>query len=1051
MGLPMQLELKAQRLGYLFFFVSGAAALLYELIWVRLLGFVFGNTTHAVSTVLTVYMSGLGLGSYWLGRRADRWRRPLRAYGVMEIGIGAYAALTFLLLGGIQALAVGFAHRFDPGPALFSIVRLGLSFLILFPPTFLMGATLPTLAKFYIRRTEGIGSGTALLYGLNTAGAVAGTLTAGFLLLPVLGMRDTLRMAVVLNLGIGTLACLLSQQLRAAGLEPSAPTEELTLTSRSIWPRPSSSSQAWLPAGLAISGALAMAYEVSWTRVLATVLGSSTYAFTLMLATFLLGIALGSGIYERILRRRPARMSDWAGLQIGIALFALGTLPLFDRVGILTVRLFSLTLGHPLWLEGMRFGVCGLLMIVPTLCFGALFPVSASLYTQDPSVIGRRLGTLYLANTVGNVLGSLGTGFLLIPMIGLYRTFLAAIGLGGALGIAVALAHRPSSRRALAVWGAAAFLLGGGLFLARGGWSQRLITAGLHVKPFEGLGLDSGQIQAMLHDREMIFYREGSSSVVSVEQGAHRALRVNGKVDASSGRDMETQVLSAHLPHLLHPDPARTLVIGFGSGTTLRCSLAHPIRQADCVEIEPAVLEAAPYFDEINHRAYSDPRARLILNDGRNHLLMEQEAYDLIISEPSNPWIAGTATLFTVEFYELARRRLKTGGILCQWLQAYALEPADFAMVVRSIQKVFPHVTIWMTLSVDFLIIASDQPIVFDLDRIRERIDRSPELKEDLLQLGIPSAPGLLASFQLGEKDVKTYTQGNQLNTDDQLLLEFNAPWALYKNTDPLIHEALNAFRTQPLPTIARQGSDPLEDPKILVEIGQGSLAKNFAPVAQGYFERALQRSPNLPEALVGLGRCYLAGDRLLAAIDLFRKAAAADPKSAYAYGNLGWALLKGGDLTAALDALRKAAQLDPQDWDTRIREGMTLEKLQRWEEAAEAYRQGLSLNPNYWPLRFNYARTLVRAKQAAQALPLLEMLHQERRTVRAITLELAAAYEQLGQMDRAEATFEELVRLNRFRPENWRMLAHFYNRQGNRSKAVAAFLRAYELNPLPG
>ena len=1035
---------KAQRLGRLFFFTSGTAALIYEVIWLRLLGFVFGNTTYAVSAILTVYMAGLGLGSYWIGRRADRWTRPLRVYGWLELGIGLYASLTFFLLHVIQVLYVSFAQRFDPSPASFTFVRLALSFVILFIPTFFMGATLPILAKFYIHRKETIGSGTALLYGLNTAGAVAGTLLAGFCLLPLCGMRETLKVAVALNLGIGALACLLSKQLHAAGLEGSPlpnPSREEKIPHR----RPF---HLWLPVGLFISGATAMIYEVGWTRVLATVLGSSTYAFTVMLATFLLGIALGSAGAERILRRRPARWSDWAGLQMMIAFSSMATLTFFDRLGIVTVRLFALTLGYPGWLEAARFGICSALMIVPTFCFGALFPVSAALYTEDPSKVSRGVGTLYLANTLGNIMGSLSTGFLLIPTVGIYQSLRIATATGGLVGLAIAGIEGLHSKRRLATFCVATVVLFSGLWGIRGGWNQRLLTSGLHVKPYVAIGNDSNQIRALLNDWEILFYREGLNSIVSVEQYTHRALRVNGKVDASSGRDMETQLLSSHLPHLLHPNPHRSLVIGFGSGTTLRSCFAHPISKADCAEIESAVLEAAPYFDSVNYRIYKDPRARVIINDGRNHLLTEKGIYDVIVSEPSNPWMAGVASLFTVEFYELVHRRLAPGGIFCQWIQGYALDPRDFSMVIRSVKKTFPHVTLWSSLPVDFLIIASDEPIVFDLDRIQEQINRSPGLQKDLGELGIHGAAGLLASFQLGETDLEEFSKGEELNTDDRLPLEFNAPWAMYKDTEAALHQLLALHRTQPLPFIVTKGPSVSENPDLLVQVGEGHLAKDQLTVARDYFKKALDLNPQCVAAQVGLGRYYLSENQYLKAISIFEEAVALDPKSAYAYGNLGWTRWKAGDAQGALEYLQKAAAIDEQDWDTFFRQGVILGETGRWPEAAEAYQRALKLKPADLQIQIPYAHALIQSQRTEEGIRILEKLRREYRTNISITSELAEAYRKIGDISQAIAIYEELVRLNPYRPENWTQLTTLYNKQGNKQKALQALRRRRSICP---
>lgn len=1032
------------RIARFFFFISGLAALVYEVVWLRMLGLVFGNTTHAVAAVLTVYMAGLGLGSWALGRRADRWSRLLLAYGLLEIGVGLYAAASPSLLQLIEFLFVGYARTFQPSPAGLTAARLGLSFLVLFPPTFLMGATLPVLVKFFVRQREAIGPGVALLYGLNTAGAVTGTLLAGFCFLPVLGIRASLAFAVALNLVIGVFACLLgiSDRYRVQA--------ERTTSSPRRYPVPLSElpgTRRWVLLGLLVSGACAMVYEVAWTRTLASTLNSSTYAFTLMLAVFLLGLALGSGASERVLRRRPARWLDWAALQSVIVLFVLFTLPVFDDLGIVTVRLAALTIGHPLWLESARFLLCGLLMIVPTFCFGALLPVSASLYSRDPARVGGDLGLLYLANTAGNIAGSLAAGFLLIPALGIHRTFLAAAGAGTALAAgAVALSTGSAAGRGARSgrpWGALVCLAMVGAAAAGTvsawtgpGWDPRLITAGLHVRPFRVIGATSPELLGALFDLQTLFYREGANSTVSVMGHDQRYLRVNGKADASTGADMPTQVLSGHLPLLLHPSPRRALVIGFGSGSTSASVLAHPDVRADCAEIEPAVLEAAPFFDEINRRSYLDPRFRAILNDARNHLLVEAGNYDVIISEPSNPWMAGTATLFSTDFYRLVRKRLNDGGIFCQWLQAYTLHPQDFQMVVASVRSVFPHVTLWATLSADFLIVASDRPIPFDLDGIQRRLDANAQVRADLADFGIRDAAGLLGLFELGETEVSAYAKGASLNTDDQLFLEFNAPWALYEDeTMGLIRKELDQQRTKPFPAVRTAGAAVTERADFLASVGFGLLEKGLVDRARRMFEQALRIEPDRPDALAGLGRCALREGRPFTALPLLEKAAARGRGFAEASYLLGQARLQAEDPLRALEAFRQASSIDPQRWEFFSGQGAALERLERWDEAARAYRKALEMKPGRLPLAVSLAHSLNQSGRFEEASALLEPLRRAHPTYAPLYPEYGKANERLGRLALVITAFEELVRRNPYRPEHWMNLCRLYAKQRNLAK----------------
>ncbi len=1030
-------EHKVRRLGYLFFFVSGGTALIYEVIWLRLLGLVFGNTTHAVSTILAAYMAGLGFGSFWVGYRVDRWKNSLAAYGLLEIGIGAYAALTFVLLGLVQTLYVAFVQQVSPSPLLFTAARLILSFAVFFIPTFFMGATLPVLITFYVKRSKAVGSETALLYGLNTAGAVLGTFLTGFVLLPFYNMQIVLWMAVTLNIGIGLLACLFSKGLKDSGIR--VPETGIHEAKNPV----SSSAVHWLPIGLLISGITAMIYEVSWTRILATVLGSSTYAFTLMLGTFLLGLAIGSAVYQRVLAKRNAALSDWGWLQLSIALSVLVTLPFFAKVGFVSIRLYALSVGNFTTFQLLQFLVCALFMFIPTFCFGATFPVSTAIYTRDPKLVGRKVGTLYLANTIGNIIGSLGAGFLLIPFIGIHHSFLVAIGIGGAVGLFALWGSGPFPARQRLLSGGLVLFLIAGIGSMRKGWDPHFITSGFHIRPQDMVGWDVPSILARSHSEEILFYREGLNGIISVnQQGDQRTLKVNGKPDASNGIDMATQLLSGHLPHLLHPDPKKTLVIGFGSGTTHRACLMHPIDRLDSVELEAAVLEVAPYFDAINHRSYEGPRFRSYLNDARNYLLINRDIYDIIISEPSNPWMAGTAHLFTVEFYRQVAEHLSADGIFCQWIQGYGILPDDVRMVVHSVQTAFPHVTLWMSLPGDFFIIASPQPIRFPLDQVREKLNRSPEIRKELVPFGLEKEGGFLSLFLLGEKDVRHYVRNADLNTDRRLLLEFSTPKSLYDETVALVLQSIKDRRTEPLPPIETLGVPIGRNPEFLVQIGIGYLHKGMVGEAQEKFEQALALDAHHAPALVGLGRCEIASGQLLKALKHLEEAVDKAPASGEAKAYLGLARLRGGDAAGAWEALREALTIDERNWEFFFWTGEALEALKRWPEAAEAYAKSAALEPDRLAIRLQHAHALTEAGHPEEAAALLESLRKNNRRYAPLYSELSFAYEKTGRFEPATEAYEELVRLNPYAWQHWSPLASLYFKQKD-AKGYARAVRA--------
>jgi spermidine synthase len=1067
-NVPRQGERLALRIGCIFFFTSGAAALMYEVVWLRLLGLVFGNTTYAISTVLATYMAGLGVGSYFLGRYADRWMRPLRAYGILEIGIGTYAAFTFPILYGIQFLYVSFAQTFSQtvaeSPGIYTLIRLALCVLILFVPTFFMGATLPILARFYIRRKDTIGSGTALLYGLNTIGAVTGTVLTGFWLLPLIGLRGTLTVAVVVNVVVGGLAIWLSsrtQPMPATEPEPEiAVSTELAGTARASGGR-----AGWLLPALVMSGATTMAYEVSWTRTLSTVCGSSTYAFTIMLATFLFGLAIGAAVFQRLLTRRVAHPADWGWMQLTVALAALIALPLFQYVDVVTLRLFAMTVEYHGLLSLMRFLVCGALMLIPAFCFGALFPVSVSLYTRDPRRISQGVGRLYLYNSFGNIIGSLAAGFILIRLFGIHTTMLITIVVSGVIGLWAVLMDRRRTVWRLTPVALVALVLIFGVNANRSGWDSRLITAGLHIRPFQSLSMTIPEILSSIYGRDTKFYAEGMASIVNVDQhGGHRNLKVNGKTDASTGLDMRTQVLSGHLPMLIHPGKVeRAMVIGFGSGTTLGAVLAHEdLQTAHQAEIEQSVLDAAPYFDRVNRRAYQDKKATIFLNDGRNHLLVHRQPYDIIISEPSNPWMAGVSYLFTEQFYELACDRLEDDGVFCQWLQRYSISPEDFQMVIASVQSVFPHVQLWKTMSADTMIIASKQPLTFNTSLINERIAKWDLVRQDLAEFEIHGAAGLLYFFEMGEADVKTYTEGASLNTDDTLLLGFNAPkWLYQQGTTELITELLVAHRTTDYPRILPADFDLDTNPEAMAQLAfsyLGTGASADRQKAADLLVKAIKIDPENAWFYYGLGRAFSANSNWAKAKTFMEKAMLLDPTSARynAYSSLVLAkidILKYSEIS--LERLGFAIEKEPDNPDYYYWQAQIFEALDRHNQAQLAFKRAAA--HDVWNLNYKLGQArnlrLAGARNPEKIEAAIEVIEEGVRRdasgrrdninyypaykeLRTAYLELESKSGDGENLAKAIALFEELVNHNPYKYQYWIDLIHLYDRAGDYDRA---------------
>jgi spermidine synthase len=785
------------------FFLSGVAALLYEVVWTRYLGVTFGHTVHAITTVLAVYMGGLALGSALAGAVADRTRHPLRLYGLLEAAIGLYCLATPILFGAADAVYL-WAHRLlRPGPAGAAGLHLVISAALLLPPTTLMGATLPILARGIVSRQRLAAADIGRLYAVNTCGAVAGTVVTGFLLLPAIGLRTTIWLGVALNVLVAAIAFGAGRRSLGPASErerPEAPASDAQAPGSA--PATSRSLVLAVLAAFGLSGAASMAYELAWTRALSLVLGSSTYAFSAMLATFLVGLALGSALASRVLSRRPLGAAAFGAVEVSIALATVALLPAFGRLPEAVLAVLAWTgVSHATMLAtqvALGFG----LMIVPTCLVGATFPLVVAAVGRGLARLGRDVGVAYAANTVGTIIGSIGAGFVLIRSVGIQNTVIIAATANLIAGAGViALAAGGANRRRLVAVGVAAAAFAA-LVVVVPRWDPNLMSTGVGVYAQLLVGKGADGARELSRGRELVFYDEGISTTVGVfRDPTGTVLTVNGKGDASNDVDMATQLLLGHIGPLLQPGTNRALVIGFASGVTVGALLQHPVQAVDVAELEPAMRQASSFFRVENRDALADPRVRMIEGDGRSILATAAEPYDLVISEPSNPWIAGVASLFTSDFYRAVRARLAPGGVVVQWLQNYSIFDSDLRMVVRTFQETFPHVSIWAASPNDWLLVATPEPVRLDLASVRRQAAASPGLRDDLERFHWVDEE-LAARFVLDEDEARRYAAGARVNSDDRPLLEFSAPLALYGSSPEENEVALRSVRTREVPPV---------------------------------------------------------------------------------------------------------------------------------------------------------------------------------------------------------------------------------------------------------
>jgi spermidine synthase len=798
------------------FIFSGATGLIYEVLWMRMLGLVFGATTFAVSTVLAAFMGGLALGSAAAGRMGAKIRRPLRVYGLMEIAIALYALAVPFLFELIDHLYALIWTEFRPGFYAFSIWRFLLSCAALLLPTALMGATLPVLSAALLQersRNSSIANRVARLYTCNLLGAILGTLAAGFILLPLVGLRATIWTAALINIIIGIVSILADrgqgktaiveenieralgreglEEARAASSEGREPEETNRAAALTGGREELAGKRFWFLAA-AVSGFVTISTQVAWTRVLTMIIGSSTYAFSLVVALFLLGLALGAYIIGRT--RLAAHLRRWLmGVEILTGLTIIMSVWVINRApGILFYQGTRLGINSWTGLLALQGAVASLIVLLPALLMGMVMPLVLVWAEGERTVSVRLVGRSYAVNTLGAITGAFLTGFLFIPKIGTRFTILFAAWL---CLILAGLAYKPlrASVDTALMWRvlvvAAMVVLP--LFMFR--FVPRLNSADLSIGVYDRLarGLahsqgsaagGGGKVFSPLTNR-VLMYEEGPTATVTVrEDWGVTSMAINGRTNASDNfaadGDMATQVMVGQLPLLIAPRTETALIVGYASGVSVGSMLQSELRSLECVELEPVTVKAAErFFEHVNNSPTKDPRLRLIIDDARTYLRVVPTEYDIIVSEPSHPWVPGVANLFTQEFFELGRARLKSDGVFVQWVQIYQLSTDSLRSVLATYMSVFPHVMMFRVggagVGKDLILVGSRQPLSFE--RVEERM-RNARIRAELERINVRELRDIESWYVCNEAELGPAVDGAPINTDDNMRIENRAP-----------------------------------------------------------------------------------------------------------------------------------------------------------------------------------------------------------------------------------------------------------------------------------
>ncbi len=841
------------------FAVSGAAALIYQVVWTRLLTLQMGHGIAAASTVLAAFMGGLAVGAAVAGRRGGGIspKRALVIYAGLEVAIGLLALLLPFALIAVRPLLVG-AYADGQGGTTFAALRLLTSVLLLAVPAAAMGATFPIASRWTVRSASRAAQDAGGLYAANTLGAAAGAVLAGFVLIPWLGLNGSTWVGVALNLTAAAGAVAIARTAAAGG--SNSPTE--TTTRKAEAKNPATRGQAedrpWLAAlALGASGFASLTLQVVWTRLLVQILGPTTYAFSLVVAIFIIGLAGGAAIGAWLVARVRSAAVGLAGcmlIGVGLSLAAASS-----------VDWALLTMAEIVARPGYRFAdvltrqvllVTGLLLPM-TLAFGAAFPFAVALAAGRDESVTERLGRIYAVNTVGAILGALLAGFVLVPRIGLHLTIRLVAVIVGTAAVALLISAGRARGRPTG-FALAAVVLVAGFVLPQ--WDRLLLSSGAYKY---AAAMRGPSLETALAAGELLSYREGATGTVAVRRLAGTvSLAIDGKVDASNAGDMLTQRLLAHVPLLLHPAPKRVAILGLGSGVTLGSALTHPIDAATVLEISPEVVDASRFFEEENHRALADRRTRLIVGDGRTHLMLGRESYDVIVSEPSNPWMAGIASLFTREFFAGAKARLAPGGILCQWAHTYDISRDDLRSIVATFLTAFPDGSMWLVGDADVLLVGTTGPLDARVAGLAAAWQR-PGVAQDLASVGAMDPFAVTSLFVAQGEALGAWANGALLQTDDRSRLEFSGPRSIFgvaRDDNAAALRELGA--TSPKPPAVTSAATAVTAAS-LRNRGSMFLRSDAHRPAYDDFAKALALDPNDPVSLDGLTRAAAALTRI--------------------------------------------------------------------------------------------------------------------------------------------------------------------------------------------
>ncbi|HED13493.1 MAG TPA: tetratricopeptide repeat protein [Gammaproteobacteria bacterium] len=1048
------------------FFISGATGLVYEVVWTRFFTIAYGNTTLGVSAVLTAFMAGLGFGSYVIGRIIDRKRDYLLIYALLEVGIAVAAFVMPALLSSVQGFYSSVYNWFPDSVWVLQVVRTLISFAILIVPTFLMGATLPVLTKFFVSHTSQVGTRIAVLYGVNTLGATVGSFLTGFFLIKLFGLLDTVYIAAAGNLFLAATFLILRRLMSGGGpevgqtqpiagdsQEDQGQREVLTPTLVKV-----------LLVCFAFAGYTSLAYEVLWFRLLVFELQTTIYAFTAMLATFLAGIAIGSSVFAVILKKDRGLTRNWlyfGYMEAAIGLFGLLSIMMFgtlETVGLVAVTSF--------WENvGVQFMLAALIMLPPTFLMGAAFPIVCRILAQDVHSIGGSVGKVYAANTVGAIFGSFLTGFFLVQSIGTQNSIILTAMLNLVIA-SILLLYAPQgtgeASTSLRRQGGASAGVVFGLWLVAG--------AGIYAIPGDYL-FQYYNIGEKRHDSnvEILYAEEGLETITTVHRypDGTRVLSTGSiNVAGTSFTLRTTQMMQGHVPMLLKPDARRVLQVGFGSGETAHIITTYDnVERLDLVDISQSVLDtSAKYFRDINKDVVRDEKFHPIIMDGANYMRLTHNKYDVIMNDSIWPFYAGNSGLYTRDYFEAGKKRLNKGGIMTSWLPI-EIDPKDFEILINTFHSVFPHVTVWIALThynKHALLVGSEEKIEIDVEKFLERFNRYA--REDLRLVKLDNPVNLLDSFRMDETDFADAVSKDAIHTENNPILEFSPSRGKMAGNEFRVYQFIHEHMGNVLPYLvnvpvassggedftknlsaAREASAHVMSGLIKRESYEEDFSLEFEqalaiwpqhPGARRLIEKVQRPVVVTKQMLAGrtfedlsvFGRYFLKNAAYENASAIFDKMAQLRPDNAVVHDLRGRTLLKLARYNEGIAALNKAAALDPGSRNVALLAmahnlyGIALGKQNKVDEAEKQFVEALRLSADKAVIHSNYGTLLAKTgRNEEAAIQFKEAI--------GLAPDDADAYDKLGvilgRSGKVVASVEYLEKAVALQPEHWLAREH--------------------------